>query len=129
MIAAPLNFAFANASCTDCQTIAVALQLNFASTDAHLITPQNAAVATNSSCTRCATVALAYQVFFTVDDPTQIPPGVQDATLRLDSTLREISTDPTITFDDALIRISTVIAEFMAMATSVDVQQSTSAAP
>jgi putative peptide zinc metalloprotease protein len=123
-IAAPLNFAMAYSSCTDCRTIAVALQLNFATTDAHLITPQNGATATNANCTHCATVAIADQVFYTVDDPTQIPPGVQDSILQLDAALREISTDPTITFDDALARIDGVLAQFMATATAIDAQRS-----
>ena len=128
MVAAPLNFAMANASCTDCQTIAVALQLNFASTDAHLIAPQNVAVASNAGCTRCVTVAIATQFFYTVDDPTRLPDGAAAAMRDLDATLRDISTDPNITLADALTRIDAVVREFMATATLYDAQRSTGGA-
>jgi putative peptide zinc metalloprotease protein len=124
MVAAPQNFAFARASCTDCQTIAVALQLNFANRNAPYIAPQNVAVAVNGSCSRCATIALAYQVFYTVDDPTRLPEGISESMRELDVRLRDISTDPTISFADALSRIQATIADFMTTATSLDVQRS-----
>ena len=124
VIAAPLNSATAFASCTDCQTIAVALQLNYGGTDAHLITPQNAASAINSSCTRCVTVAIAYQVFYTVDDPTQLPPGVLDLIQQFDATLRAVSTDPTMTPAKAIVAINAVVTQFQDTFTTLDVQTS-----
>jgi putative peptide zinc metalloprotease protein len=126
MIAAPQNFAFAKASCSDCQTIAVALQLNFANTDGRFIAPQNVAVATNNECTGCATIALAYQVFITVEDPTVMPDGVAQTLRDFDAELREISTDPTITLGEAETRILSVIDRFMTYATAFDVQRSAS---
>ena len=126
MIAAPQNFAFAKASCTNCQTIAVALQLNFANADAPYIAPQNVAVATNTECTGCATIALAYQVFLTVEDPTVMPDGVAEALRDFDAELREVSTDPTITFEEAEARITSVIDRFMPYARACDVQRSAS---
>src|SRR5437764_9279506 len=122
MIAAPQNFAFARASCTDCQTIAVALQLNFAGRDARYVAPQNVAVATNDLCTNCTTIALAYQVFLTVDDPTAMPDGVRDVMRDFDSELRAVSTDPNITVAEAESRIVTVVNRFMAFATAMDEQ-------
>jgi hypothetical protein len=123
-IAAPQNFAFATASCVDCQTIAVALQLNFASTGARFISPQNVAVASNASCTGCTTIALAYQVFFTVDDPTTTPDGVREVMRDLDAELLAVSTDPNITVGDAETRIAAVIERFWAFATAIDEQRS-----
>jgi putative peptide zinc metalloprotease protein len=125
MVAAPQNFAFATASCTDCRTIAVALQLNFANRHAPYSAPQNAAVAVNGSCLRCATIALAYQFVYAVDDPTQLPEGLSESMRDLDANLRDISTDPRISFDDALSRIQATIADFVTAATSVDIQRST----
>src|SRR5213082_678531 len=50
--AGPVNIALAYSSCTDCQTLAVALQINLVNRNASVITPQNAAVAVNGACTR-----------------------------------------------------------------------------
>jgi putative peptide zinc metalloprotease protein len=124
MIAAPQNFAFARASCTNCQTIAVALQLNFAGRDARYIAPQNVAVAANDQCTGCTTIALAYQVFFTVDDPTAMPEGVRGVLQDFDAELRAVSTDPNVTLADAESRIVAVVQRFMAFATAMDEQRS-----
>lgn len=55
------NVALARASCTDCRTVAVAVQAVIITTNASTVTPKNAAVATNSDCTRCETGAFAYQ--------------------------------------------------------------------
>jgi putative peptide zinc metalloprotease protein len=126
MVAAPQNFAFARASCTDCQTIAVALQLNFASTTARYVAPQNVAVASNDLCSGCTTIALAYQVFFTVDDPTAMPDGVRDVMRDLDAELRAVSTDPKITLAEAETRIVAVVQRFWAFTTAIDQQRSIS---
>ncbi len=126
MVAAPQNFAYAKASCTNCQTIAVALQLNFASTRARYISPQNVAVASNYECTSCTTIALAYQVFFTVDDPTTVPDGVRDVLRDLDAELLAVSTDPNMTAAEAETRIVSVIQRFWAFGTEIDQQRSQS---
>ena len=126
MMAAPQNFAYAKASCTDCQTIAVALQLNFAGTDARYVSPQNVAVASNESCTRCTTIALAYQVFLMEDDPTATTDGVRDVMADLDAELRAVSTDPNISVAEAETRIVSVIQRFWAFATAIDQQRSES---
>src|SRR5438067_6493013 len=59
--ASPLNYAGAVASCTDCQTYAIALQIDLISKDATVIEPKNQAIALNVQCTRCRTVAQAIQ--------------------------------------------------------------------
>jgi hypothetical protein len=126
-IAAPQNFALASAACTDCKTIAVALQLNFGSTSARYVSPQNVAVASNAGCTRCVTVALAYQVFLQVDDPTSLPEGARQTLQRFDAALRDVSTDPDITLAEAADRIDAIVADFWTYATSLDAQRSVSA--
>ena len=55
------NAAVAAASCTDCQTVAVALQAVLIFSDASVITPTNFAFAYNVDCERCYTLATAYQ--------------------------------------------------------------------
>jgi putative peptide zinc metalloprotease protein len=58
------NAAVAYASCNECQTIAVAVQVVLAVGDVDVVTPTNFAMAINQNCTTCMTVALAYQWVF-----------------------------------------------------------------
>ena len=123
-VAAPLNMAMAQATtCHGCVTFAVALQLDFASTDARYIAPQNVAVATNGACDGCVTVAKAVQVFYTIDDPTQIPPEISAQIRDLEHELTLIAADHSITMTDAEARIDSVIARFLATALAYDIQR------
>jgi putative peptide zinc metalloprotease protein len=63
------NAAVAFASCTDCTTIAVAIQVVFIMSDASVIAPENVAIAINQECTACNTFASAYQFVITTDGP------------------------------------------------------------
>jgi putative peptide zinc metalloprotease protein len=67
----PTNAAVAYASCTDCQTIAVAIQVVFIMDDASTITPENVAIAINELCTLCETMASAYQFVITTGGPVR----------------------------------------------------------
>src|SRR5262249_49354892 len=87
---APANVPVAYASCSDCQTFAIALQINLISKTATSVTPVNAAVALNYECANCYTVARAIQFTFSVDDPTQVPKDVSDLLKSLDSELNAI---------------------------------------
>lgn len=57
----PGNAAVAIASCTDCQTVAIAVQVVFVVGSPTVFTPENAAVAVNTDCSFCDTLATAYQ--------------------------------------------------------------------
>src|SRR5215213_8622875 len=57
--AAPANIAIATSSCTQCQSLAVALQINVISKTAQFIGPENVAVASNVGCSECVTMAWA----------------------------------------------------------------------
>jgi putative peptide zinc metalloprotease protein len=62
------NAAVAYASCTDCQTIALAIQVVLISGyDSSTVSPENLAIAINESCTLCDTLASAYQFVLTAD--------------------------------------------------------------
>ncbi|MEY2420380.1 MAG: putative peptide zinc metalloprotease protein [Acidimicrobiaceae bacterium] len=58
---APGNAAIAIASCTNCQTVAIAVQIVFVIGSPTVFTPENAAVAANVNCSFCDTLATAYQ--------------------------------------------------------------------
>jgi len=55
------NSAHAYASCEECQTIAIAIQIVLVMGDVDVVAPTNVAEAVNVSCVACVTVALAYQ--------------------------------------------------------------------
>jgi putative peptide zinc metalloprotease protein len=58
---APGNAAIAIASCSNCQTVAIAVQIVFVIGSPTVFAPENAAVAVNSGCSFCDTLATAYQ--------------------------------------------------------------------
>lgn len=112
----PTNIAFAYASCTDCQTFAIALQINLISRTAEYVAPENAAVAVNVGCSRCVTVARAVQYTISVDDPTQVPDDVRNLIKELDRQLNDIRKTDGITAAEADERVNAVIAQFRSLA-------------
>ena len=121
--AGPANLASANTSCTDCQSLAVAFQINLISRTASSITPENAATATNAGCTGCYTVARALQYVIQVDDPTQVPPEVSRLIQTMNQELTAIQADPTISLDKAEARINAVLAQFVDLAQDLSDQR------
>jgi putative peptide zinc metalloprotease protein len=69
------NAAVAYASCTDCQTVAVSIQVVLMMNDPSVVTPTNLAIAINQECTLCETLASAYQVILTTDGPVRFTPA------------------------------------------------------
>jgi hypothetical protein len=61
-----------SADCTDCRTVAVAVQAVFATGNPRTVEPKNLAVATNENCQRCTTFAYAYQYVVTTDGPVKL---------------------------------------------------------
>jgi len=55
------NVAEAYASCTECQTVAIAIQIVLVMGDVDMVAPHNVATAVNVECATCLTVAWAYQ--------------------------------------------------------------------
>jgi putative peptide zinc metalloprotease protein len=55
------NAAVAAASCTDCQTVAIAIEGVLVTGDAEVVEPVNVALALNEGCENCQTLAEAYQ--------------------------------------------------------------------
>lgn len=56
------NAAVAVASCEECRTVAIAIQVLIVQTDPSIVTPENLALAVNVDCSLCETFALAYQL-------------------------------------------------------------------
>jgi putative peptide zinc metalloprotease protein len=59
--AAPANAAVAAASCSDCETVAIALEGVLVAGNPDTFDPANIALAINSDCSNCQTLATAYQ--------------------------------------------------------------------
>lgn len=115
----PSNLAVAYASCTDCQTIAIALQINLVNRNPSYIAPENYAVAVNYECTNCYTVARAIQYTIGVDDPNHVPEDVEDLLEELDEELRSIQKEKGLSIEEIDQRINAVIEQFRALAESL----------
>ena len=109
--AGPKNEAFAYSSCTNCDTMAVALEINLISTSARNIQPFNKAFAVNYQCTNCVTYARAIQYDIQVADPTQVPSDVRELMRQMNATMDHIKTSHE-SFLQALADVNAVIGEF-----------------
>jgi len=120
---APVNYAYAYSSCTDCQTFAVALQINLISKTATSIRPQNTAIALNYQCTRCDTIAQALQYTYQVDDPDKLPSNVASLVKDMNDQLKDLRQEHDLTAAEAESRITAVITQFRGLAQSLNNQR------
>jgi putative peptide zinc metalloprotease protein len=113
--AGPVNLALAYSQCTNCQTLALALQINLISTHASNVQPKNAATAVNVQCNGCLTVARAIQYNISVDDPNNVSPSVRRLVAQMKSELAQIKTSSK-SLSEAESRFEAVIAQFQDLA-------------
>jgi hypothetical protein len=116
------------ATCTDCQTVVVALQLNLYERSATDVQPQNVAWATNVQCTRCATLALAIQYALPVDDPNASRGDVDELIREIDHELQDIHNGQGMTTDEVEARLNDVINRFVSLADGLNKQRAASTA-
>jgi putative peptide zinc metalloprotease protein len=84
------NTAVALASCTDCQTIALAFQVVLVRGDADVVTPVNQAVAYNDQCLECVTYASATQIVLGFDGNVRFTADGRQRLAALYKSLREL---------------------------------------
>jgi putative peptide zinc metalloprotease protein len=120
-----VNLALAEASCTDCQTIAIALQIDLISTTAKTVTPKNAAVAVNYACTRCITVAVALQYVISVENPNQTPPDVMELIHVMERDLKDVAKNEEASLQDVVTTINRVLDQFRSLAKSLNDRRDT----
>jgi putative peptide zinc metalloprotease protein len=84
------NAAVAFASCTGCETVAIAWQVVLVSSDPSVVTPQNLAIALNVECTDCATLASAYQWVLGTDGNVHLSPEGNQAVAEIRRALHEL---------------------------------------
>jgi hypothetical protein len=121
---APVNCAFASSTCSGCQTLSVALQIDLISANAAFVAPQNIARAQNVGCENCQTFARALQYVIQVDDPTSTPPEVNRLAQAMNDQLRAVQTDRSLTLEQATADIDGVLAQFQDLAGSLNDQPS-----
>ncbi len=112
----PRNLALAQGKCTDCQTIAVAIQVVFYQRGAKNVHPENIAIASNVGCTRCITVARAIQYVIPVDDlKADVPDEVKSLVKDLDKELRYFASLKSIdqlSSDEAAARLGRILDQY-----------------
>jgi hypothetical protein len=111
----PVNIAFAQGRCTDCQTIAVAVQVIVYKRGATNVQPQNVALAANVGCTRCVTIARAIQYVIPVDDLDNVPDNVKRLVHRLDQELHkfeQVRSIDELNSDEAAARLQAAVNDF-----------------
>ncbi|HEY7623410.1 MAG TPA: hypothetical protein VIA63_00135 [Candidatus Limnocylindria bacterium] len=112
----PVNLALAQATCTDCQTIAVAVQVAFYERGAHNVQPQNIAIASNVGCTHCVTIARAIQYVIPVDDlKKDVPDEVKRLVKDLDKEARyfaSIKSIDELNSDEANRRLQRILDQY-----------------
>jgi hypothetical protein len=126
---APVNIAIAQSTCTDCETLAVALQVSTYERGARYVAPQNAAVAVNAECLRCFTMAVAIQYLIPVDPATALPHDVRQLAKDLNRELKEVTRDQSTTVRDRMPRIVDVINRFRQFVAYVDMRTNEETAP
>lgn len=64
------NAAIAYASCENCRTTAISIQIVLVSSSPGTVVPENYAISINESCTLCQTFSTAFQFVIGVEDPS-----------------------------------------------------------
>ena len=85
------NAAVAYASCQNCQTVAIAIQIVFVTGDADVVTPTNLAIALNQDCSFCETLASAYQFVLGSDVSVHFSPEGRARIVEIQRALRELA--------------------------------------
>jgi putative peptide zinc metalloprotease protein len=85
------NQAFAYASCTDCRTVAAAVQVILVEGPTDDFRPVNVAVALNENCLRCATFAFARQVVLTPGRRVEIGDDAEGQIERIQGRIRNVA--------------------------------------
>ncbi len=110
------NAAVAASSCTDCRTVAVAVQIVLVQRpDASVIAPQNYAMAINQECVRCETFAAAYQYVVTTEGLVHFTPEGNQRLAAIQNELRGLVATDGIPFPELDARVSALVQQMWAV--------------
>jgi hypothetical protein len=77
--------------CTDCRTVAVAVQAVFVTGNPTTAEPKNVAAALNERCVRCTTFAYAYQYVVTTDGPVKLDKETRRDVIRIRHEIADVA--------------------------------------
>lgn len=110
-------------ACVGCQTFAIALQIDLIGTDVRRFAPVNFASARNIRCDQCLAVAVAMQFVRQVDDPTQLPPDLDELVRQMDRELIDLQSNHSLTPQQAADQAIDVVQQFKQLTDQLDVQR------
>jgi hypothetical protein len=113
--AGPANIAMGYSQCHQCQTYAVALQINLISTSSNNVQPQNAATAVNVLCDGCLTISRAIQYNISVNDPNNVPPEIDQLVAQMKAELAQVKASSS-SVSEADAKFDAIIAQFRSLA-------------
>lgn len=112
------NGAVAYASCTDCQTVALAFQVVLVRSDVDVFTPENVAIAENVDCTACTTYASATQIVLPIEGPAVLTQEGQQRLHDLYKSLQDLEkSDAPIDVDTLNATVQAANAELLSIFT------------
>ena len=110
------NSAYALASCTECQTVALAFQVVLALGDVDVAVPENRAVAFNDECADCVTYASATQIVLGFDQLARFTAEGRQRLVALQQTLRSLEEQaPAMTVTELNAAVQAAKAELVAI--------------
>jgi hypothetical protein len=107
------NYAVAYATCVDCSTAAIAVQIVLVESSPSVVTPENVALAINDQCSYCITSANALQFVQSTDGPARFDDTGQDALRDVRHELDQIRDDirnGQVTLSDLQARVEAIRA-------------------
>lgn len=101
------NAAVSYASCTDCQTVSIAIQFVIVAGSPDVFAPENVAIAVNDACSLCDTLATAYQFVIQTSGPVHLTADGQRQLQDLVKQIRELGKE-TLTIEEIQARVDTI---------------------
>lgn len=105
------NVAVAYASCVDCQTVAIAIQIVLVFSSPETVTPVNVAAAVNEQCTSCTTFAAAYQWVLGTGGPVELSEDGEERLEELQERLEELGEEGPLSPEELQAILDEVVAE------------------
>jgi len=105
------NTAVAYSSCTDCRTVAAAIQVVLVAGDTTSFTPENTAVAINYQCSECETLAAAYQFVYGSGQELQFTKEGKQRLHDLKKRFQDLKGRDDLTLDQLAAEIASIAAE------------------
>ena len=105
------NAAVAYASCTDCKTVAAAIQVVLVANEDDSASPTNTAIAINYQCSECDTLAAAYQFVFASGEPVKLTPEGKAELNDIKHRFHDLKKRDDLTIDELAAQIAELAGE------------------